>query len=489
MPDDGDHHSELGTILVPAAQIGSLLATGWLVWSASVAPRLAHQPLPHLIREALEYSLMAWQFGAAIAIALHWMMPKPLRHDVTRTAMATASTAVWFAPATILLSSFSPSTLAAALVLVISTTRLLYTHWREIYGDPVQRGVDVARTEFELPRSAPLVKQLAPGLTVSGALQAGLLAVLMGYPLLAAGSLALAAAMLTLFLMISGVVAAGHPATLPRSILGVILTIILASGLTVAGLSPRWGQSPAWDLTTRSRPSLIETTRALLRQMFYGDEPSLTEELASRPQPLPTDTSEYDVDTFPGVILWPEEEAQTRLIDPLPGAGSGAMSPADLFSIPFSGEYWMYKPPYVRPPADSFFRKGTPVRLSFKTTDRGVLRMEARQKLERPIDVRCCRAIRVTVLNADREPGGVALELFLLSGPRPYTLGKVALTSRPDVRSDPVIPAREELEFTVPSSVPLQTFDEWRVVFHRHVLRVDKSARVAIERFTLLPRS
>ena len=41
----------------------------------------------------------------------------------------TAGVAVWFAPACILLSQLSPATLLAALVLVITATRLLYSEW------------------------------------------------------------------------------------------------------------------------------------------------------------------------------------------------------------------------------------------------------------------------------------------------------------------------------------------------------------------------
>jgi hypothetical protein len=491
MKENSDGLADVRAVLIPAAQIGSLIATGWLVWTASVAPRLAQEPLPQLIREALEYSLMAWQFGAAIAIALHMTMPKPLRGGMMRSAMATASTAVWFAPATILLSSFSPSTLAAALVLVISATRLLYAQWREIYGDPVWNApAPLPKRSYEFPRFRPLFRELAPGLTVSTALEAGMLAILMGYPLLAAAFLALSAAMLTLFLMITGVTAPGHAASLPRAVLGVILTIILSAGLAVTGLSRRWGASPGWDLTARSRPGLIESTRALLRNVFYGDEPPADDAAPSfQQQSPPVTTAEYDADTFPGVILWPELQPQTRLIDPSPAFGSGPMSPGNPLSIPFSGQYWMYKPPYTRPPESSFFRRGTPVELSFKTTDHSVLRMEARQQLDRPIDTRCCRAIRITVLNADRQPGFVVLELFLLSGTRPFTLGRAALVSQPDTRTDPVTPAREELEFAIPASIPISNFDQWRVVFHRNVLRLDRSARVAIERFTLVPRS
>jgi hypothetical protein len=149
----------------------------------------------------------------------------------------------------------------------------------------------------------------------------------------------------------------------------------------------------------------------------------------------------------------------------------------------------MFKPPYLRPPKHSFFRRGSPLALSFKTTDHRILHMEARQKLDEPVDPNCCSAIRVEVSNADRYPGTVSLELILLDGPHPYTLGKAPLMSRPDLNSRPVTPAREIVEFDIPRDLPARTFDQWKVIFHRRQLRIDRSARVSIERFVLVPRT
>ena len=42
-----------------------------------------------------------------------------------------------------------------------------------------------------------------------------------------------------------------------------------------------------------------------------------------------------------------------------------------------------------------------------------LLQMEARQKLERAISLRCCSRVRVAILNTDRYPGTVSLELIL----------------------------------------------------------------------------
>jgi hypothetical protein len=118
--------------------------------------------------------------------------------------------------------------------------------------------------------------------------------------------------------------------------------------------------------------------------------------------------------------------------------------------------------------------------------------MEARQKLEVPIDVACCGAIQLEIVNADRFPGTLTVELVLLDTrpvvPMPLSLGMAPVTSRPDLSRDPVIPMLETLNFAVPAESTIAQFTEFKIVFHRTRSRADKSARVSVERFMLLPR-
>jgi len=160
-------------------------------------------------------------------------------------------------------------------------------------------------------------------------------------------------------------------------------------------------------------------------------------------------------------------------------------------SIPFSGEYWMFRWPYARPPKTSFFQRGTPSALSFSSTDHRPLQMEARHKLDQPVSLTCCAAIRLEIRNADRYPNTISLELVLINNDRhgvSQMLGHYNVTSRPDLSRDPVVPVNETLEFPIPVSSSLEAFDEFRVIFQRAYRRADKSARVSIERFVLVPR-
>jgi hypothetical protein len=104
----------------------------------------------------------------------------------------------------------------------------------------------------------------------------------------------------------------------------------------------------------------------------------------------------------------------------------------------------------------------------------------------------CCSAIRLEIRNADAYPDTIALELVLIANDRPgapsLSLGRRDVTSRPDASRDPVIPVRETLEFPIPSAAAPDAFDEFRVVFQRARRRMDKSAKLAIDRFILVPR-
>jgi hypothetical protein len=62
------------------------------------------------------------------------------------------------------------------------------------------------------------------------------------------------------------------------------------------------------------------------------------------------------------------------------------------------------------------------------------------------------------------------------------------VTSVPDLTANPVSPVAETLDFAVPAEPRVGGFNEITVLYHRDWTRRDKSARVAIERFILIPR-
>ncbi len=196
-----------------------------------------------------------------------------------------------------------------------------------------------------------------------------------------------------------------------------------------------------------------------------------------------------------GVILLPEPQQHTTLVPPLPSM------PGTLFdarhrnpmTIPFYGAYWFFKLPDTKPPKDSYVTHGTPAEMTFRAPDYRPLIMEAHQNLGKLIELACCREIRIEIQNADRYPGTVAVELVLVNTRAgqegSVSLGRAPVTSAPDGRpGDSDSPIKETLTFPLPAHPPIRRFDELMIRFPRQRPRINRSAKIAIERFVLVPR-
>jgi hypothetical protein len=478
------------------AQIGSLIATAWIVGNVASLPRAAFRAPASIVWRAVEFTLLAWLWSAAVALVLQIAIRRVERVDLAGATLRTSLVAVWFAPATLLLYRFSAATVAAALVLVVNATRMLYSQWRIVYpaaepGTPASESAVLLGTGGLPPPI--LTRHLGPALTVSLGLQIGFTAVLFRHHFIAGTLLTLSVAMMTVFAISAGAWDSARPPTLPRSVFGVLLTIVLAAGLTILATAGGGGSSlfgSEGDGDEASSPPLpgFLTGRPAAPPAGQSGAP----EQVSLPRPVPAAIpGAGDVaGSFPGVILWPEIKPVTMLIVPRPATPGAYAASANPYGIPFGGEYWFFRPPYLKPPPQSFLERGTPSKVSFSTTDHWRLNMEAHQKLDQPIDVSCCSRIQLAVSNADRYPDTVSLELILreLPGTESQSLGIVMVTSAPNLRTDPVAPVAETLDFAVPPEPRVHLFNELTVVYHRDRARWDKSARVAIDRFILVPR-
>jgi hypothetical protein len=487
-------------------QIGGLTAGAWMLLVTTMAQHHHLFTWAGLVGHALRYAMLTWVWSAAITFLLYFTLPAGERRDVAWNTLRTSSAAVWFAPAILLLSELSPTALAAGLVLVVKATRLLYSQWRTMHPQPpplaLAPAVESLFDGYDLPPRA-FGAEIAPALTCACLTQLGLVELGMQKPLAASGLLVAGASMLTIQAMSRGAWSDDRPNSLPRSFLGAFLTILLAAGLTVTGLGGRVVPGGAGGGSSVS--GILE----LLRQLMGRDQPSEGLDTAAKdaaakskgignadaqqPAPIPVPQAEAPGGSFPGVILRPEVQPVVTLIAPLPAIRNGfpSASPAHPFSIPFGGEYWMYRwlTYNNRPPLNSHFERGSPAQLTFRTVDHWPLQMEAHQKLIQPIDLSCCAMVQVEIRNADSAPASVGVELLAVaqSGAE-RSLGTTPVNSRPDLSKDPVTPVPETLDFAVPAIPPVGLVDEFKVVFRRTRTHSDRSARIAIARFLLAPR-
>jgi hypothetical protein len=471
-------------MLVPCLQLAGILLTGWFMWGSALGLQWARVPFPWLILRATVYAVAACLAGAAITMVLYLAAAQWEREDVIQASFRASSAAVWFAPCVILLIQLSPAAAVPALILVVNASHLLYIQWR-VKQPPLETPHDPGIYDTGLFASAQLperrfIRDFGPGLAISFTLQTAACAVLLHHNVLAGFCFAAGAALATVFALASRGVQPQPPKSMPRAFLGLALTVMLAIGLTIGGMIPNLmrgsgnGDSATGNTPTGQPPGVPGDGRNDLPDASAGD-------LAN-------------ASGFPGVILWPEIKPIPTLIAPMPQTLEGGGPPVmpRPLSIPFSGEYWMFRWPYARPPKTSFFQRGSPAALSFSSTDHLPLQMEARHKLDQSIALSCCSAIRLEIRNADRYPGTIALELVLIANDQPgdpsVSLGRTNVASRPDVSQDPVKPVPESLEFPIPSNAALDSFNEFKVVFVRARRRMDKSAKLAIDRFILIPR-
>jgi hypothetical protein len=424
------------------AQLLGLGVSGWLVWSKSVVPTLAKQSFANMAARAAFYVLLAWALSALITFLVYLVVGDEEPEDLVPVSLQSSAVAVWYAPAIILLSTLSPAGLLASLVIVVTTSRLLILGWLPMKSEAAP----------PLPVWNPL-----PAVFAALVFQGAGVALVWKNPVLAAASFALSLAMVTALAVIRSGSKPERPAPMPPSALSVALTILLAVAFSTATLKFTEYAAASGSSDTESGPGAVNTT--------------------ALPDPA---ASGFGSGGFPGVILRRVHKAKSMtLVVPRLNFSTESEKVTRPLTIPFTGEYWMYQPPFIQPPRTSVVREGTPLELSFHTSNGTMLSMEARQRLGTPVELSCCGRLDVEI--AQR---GQFAELLL----------KVTLTDSQTGRNlelgmEPVgLNASETLHYSIPSDGALKKFDEIRVVYRRRGMGYSKSISVAVEEFRLVPR-
>jgi hypothetical protein len=457
--------------LVAAAQVAGVLATAWFVWVSAILPRLGLQSVASIVAEALFYVTLAWIGGGIVTFWVYFVVALADLPRAVRFSWRTSAPAMWFAPAIVLLSAPIAPAFAVSLFLVANATRQLISQWG-VVESPVHGPGPIHADAAVMFRTAPpdsafLSWRSAPVLIGASTAQAGFVALLWSHQFGAAVLFAVSTAILTSLSISTGAYRPGKPPGLPHSALSVVWTFLLAAALTTGAVAVRGrGGAGAGAASNTADP---------------GSGQSGTQ-AAKQAEARNNDNSGFGGD-FPGVILLPPLQPHTTLVAPVPAPSRTFGAPLHApRSIPFSGEYWMFRWPATRPPRGAVIRRGSASDLSFHTTDGWPMAMEAHQKLDSPMDINCCSQVQLAIQNSDPFPGTVSLELILIdtgSANPPHILG----TAVPGPPSS----TWQVLSFPIPPGAALRRFDEIKVVFHRSPVRADKSAKIAIERFALLP--
>jgi hypothetical protein len=452
--------------MAPAA-IG-LAAVAYLLWSQVWRPSEAG-----LLWRALFYALSAWVCAFGITFWVYLATSLADSRKLLLTSLSSSAPAVWFSPATLLLSTLTPIGVALGLLLVANTGRSLVSRrppQRRAAGRVAKRR-DTPLELFRDLQVKPAFSSLetVPVFLGAFALQAGLWAILTGYVLLSAALFAGGAAIWTRSSIAKGVYRPREEANLKYAFLNLVLALILATAL------PAWQWGTIADTAGDFAISrLIPNTRATQRQAHESKT-----KLQAPKQSLSRIVSPKEhrgapsKDGFPGLVLQDKAGSQPKI-----RRVQGHSSLSQPFTIPFTGEYHLFRTVSGQLPPHSMVKKGTPLDAVYITTNGGLMQMEAYQTFDPPIDLAGCGSIQLALFSGEVFPASASLQL--VEGARMEDLGSDIFGL--------IASTEEALEYTVPASPHRPQVNAIRVVFHPNPTQRSQSMRVAIRRFVLMPR-
>jgi len=431
--------------LILFAQIAGLAAMAWFVWANLFVQR--HLGLRWFLARSLVSVLLLWAASALLTFYVYLLISHEDPREAVPLSIRSSAPGMWFAPAMLLLSGVSPIAFVVSLLLAINTARVLVSRWPIRAAPPLRLSRDAILSATTV-RTGFVSRKSLPALTAAFLILAGITAKMWRFPLTSAIFLVGGASIITALSLITGATAQRTPVKAPPSLFAIVLTILLSSMLSVG---------------------VFQVQSAAAAGAGAGDAPQQTTRLYD---PAATSSGK---DSFPGVVLRTEPKKQPPIT--ARSFFSRQRSLAAPQWIEFSGEYWMLRPRYDRPPPDALVSHNSPLDFIFRTTDALPMKMEAHQPLENPIDLACCASIQVVIDDADHHAGTIALELILWDGARSLSLGARVIDSE----------ARQTVDFPVPRDASLRRFNQIEVVFHRDPIRADRSANISILRFVLVP--
>ena len=472
--------SKVTRLLILVAQTAALVA-GWVIWAPA---GLGQLPL------ALVYVLAVWAVAGVITFGTYLAFSLAPLPAVLSGAWLASANAMWLVPGVLLLAARSPVAVALGLVAVINSTRLLVLN-RAPEGPTLEATLrsrkDSEPRLFRYQPAQPVFFSRGTVSTMLGALalQTGVYALAGEYPLLAAVSFAAVTAIWVGMSVARGALDARTALRVPYAAPGIFLTLLLTVTLTAVPLHTEIAQEnpppapPANYVGTP--PETPGMTRRVLQRLAHVP-PSKVAPPASKAvvtrvvDPGPAIGSK-DQKGFPGVVLRPRPKPIQRSQLVVPGVRLHLSSTQPL-GIPFVGEYHLFRTSSGRLPTGSIVETGTPLDRIFGTTNGGPMNTVAVQTFEPEIDLTNCEKVLVVLTSAETMPLLASMQLVAEGIVEDGGTELMGMT-----------PAREEtLEFQVPHTRRRLLVQAIRISFQRPAIDSDKNARVAVERFTLVPR-
>jgi len=292
-----------------------------------------------------------------------------------------------------------------------------------------------------------------PAISGAIALQTGACAAWAGYPWVAAALFAACATTLTWSSKTRGLIQPPQETGLTRSLLSIVVTLLLTIALSLGSLR-----------TGTDMPKVQAARKSVT--------------------PVYTPTKEIGASNKTGVagVIIRTESAETkprRRVWGGPPLPATELSVSQPLTIPFTGEYHLFRTSSGGLPADSIVEHGTPLDTLYATTNGEPMMMEAYQVLSPPLNVRNCGQLQMALSSSETLPGIVSIQFLTAKSVEEIGIGVFGLNGTPE----------ETVNFTIPSQLVNFEVSAIRVTFHHNPTQCDRNSRIAIRRFTLAPRS
>jgi hypothetical protein len=428
-----------------------------------------------VIETTLLAVLVTWALAAGITWWIYAAVSLAGFGELLAAAVPASASAMWFPPAMLLVTAPQAAARWAGVLLVANTVRLLFSRRapgkRLRGGRPAPRSTSVPFGFYAGRQPLLFWREKLPPILGALAFQAGLYALSVEYPRSAAACFAAGAAIWTRCSVARGAYQPPRGPKLLHSALTIFLTLLLATALFMVQF--------AMDERFADSPGPLETAQRTFGQLPQASQPKLA---AAEQFALPVFTPTHEVgksggNGVPGVVLRPEAKPLLRTMLWLPAAATG-FSISGPLTIPFTGEYRLYRASSGSLPPGAVIDVGTPLDAIYVTTNGAPMETEAYQRLEPPMDFGNCDRIQLAFLTAEEFPASVSLQLETAGGTKDLGTQIFGLT-----------PAREQtIEFALPAALRHPRVSAIRVFFHREPSRLNQSTRVAIQGFTLVPR-
>ena len=459
---------------------GACLVAGWVIWAPAGLGQL---------QLALVYVLAVWVVFGGITFGAYLAFSLARLPDLLAEAWLASANATWLVPGALLLAARSPVAVACGVAVVINSTRLLMLS-RAPKGETIEAHRRVARDSepplFRYQPAQPVFfsRETVPTVFGALALQTGVYALAWEYPLLAAVSFATVTAVWAGMSVARGALEARAARKAPYAATGLVLTLLCTVTLTAVLLQTEIVQEsplpgpPAIDIG--KPPEIPGMTRRVLQRLAHVPPPPVapaaTQKMVTQVvDPVPAIGAKVHKG-FPGVVLHPLPKRGQRPPLIVPGAHLHLSSTQSL-GIPFAGEYQMFRTSAGTLPAGAIVETGSPLDSVYGTTNGGPMDTVAVQTFDPRIDLTHCGKVLVALTSAETMPLMVSMQLVAEGGVEDGGTELLGMNAA----------AREEtLEFQVPHRGRRLLVHAIRIVFRRPVDR-GKNARVAVERFTLVP--